>query len=65
VQEPFFATKPTGNGLGLSICRSIISQMNGRMEILSTPNLGTAVRLHLPILHKVERVMEIEREAAE
>jgi two-component system, NtrC family, sensor kinase len=61
VQEPFFSTKPTGNGLGLSICRSIISQMNGRMDILSTPNVGTTVHLSLPILHE----LETEREAAE
>jgi two-component system, NtrC family, sensor kinase len=59
VQEPFFTTKPAGNGLGLSICRSILSQMNGRMSIDSTPGVGTTVRLQLPMLR------EVEREAAE
>ncbi|REK18961.1 MAG: hypothetical protein DWQ37_02770 [Planctomycetota bacterium] len=48
VIEPFFTTKPAGNGLGLSICRSIISQLRGKMRIESTEGQGTTVRLSLP-----------------
>jgi signal transduction histidine kinase len=49
VFEPFFSTKPQGNGLGLSICRSIVWQMQGKMAIRSTPGEGTRVTVTLPI----------------
>lgn len=35
VMEPFFTTKPAGNGLGLSVCRSIVWQCQGRILIES------------------------------
>jgi signal transduction histidine kinase len=49
VLEPFFSTKPQGNGLGLSICRSIVWQMQGKLEINSTPDVGTCVTIFLPL----------------
>jgi len=52
ILEPFFTTKTSGNGLGLSICRSILSQMNGKMEIMSTPGIGTKVTLLLPTIEE-------------
>jgi signal transduction histidine kinase len=50
IQEPFFTTKKHGNGLGLSICRSIIRNAGGRMEIKSQPGVGTQIRVLLPIV---------------
>jgi signal transduction histidine kinase len=49
VLEPFFSTKPQGNGLGLSICRSIVWQMQGKLEITSIPGEGTRVTVTIPI----------------
>jgi signal transduction histidine kinase len=49
ILEPFFSTKPDGNGLGLSICRSIVWQMQGKLEIGSTPGVGTRVTVNLPV----------------
>jgi len=49
VLEPFFSTKPQGNGLGLAICRSIVWQMQGKLEINSTPDVGTRVTVLLPL----------------
>jgi len=49
VKEPFFTTKPSGNGLGLSICRAIVWKMGGRMSIESQEGEGTCVRLFLPL----------------
>jgi two-component system, NtrC family, sensor kinase len=49
IQEPFFTTKKNGNGLGLSICRSLIWNAGGQMDIKSEPGAGTQIRLLLPI----------------
>jgi signal transduction histidine kinase len=50
IQEPFFTTKENGNGLGLSICRSIVWNAGGRMEMTSRPGAGTEVRVLLPVV---------------
>ncbi len=50
VSEPFFTTKADGNGLGLAICRSILWDIGGEMEIDSTVNKGTRLHLVLPVL---------------
>lgn len=49
VSEPFFTTKRHGNGLGLSICRSIVWTMGGSLAIESAPGEGTTVIVHLPV----------------
>jgi PAS domain S-box-containing protein len=48
--EPFFTTKPlgVGAGLGLAICKRIVDDMGGQIEILSRPLEGTVVRVYLP-----------------
>ena len=48
VLEPFFTTKPHGNGLGLSICRSILWEVDGTLTIRSEPGNGTRVRVLVP-----------------
>ena len=52
IQEPFFSTKPDGNGLGLAICRTIVWQMRGQFDIQSTLGQGTRVTAVLPIHHQ-------------
>lgn len=49
VCEPFFTTKPGGNGLGLSICRSILWGLRGKFSLESQPGAGTRVRMLLPV----------------
>jgi signal transduction histidine kinase len=51
IQEPFFSTKPGGNGLGLAICRSIVWQMRGTLELSSVPGQGTRATAVLPVYH--------------
>ena len=48
VLEPFFTTKPHGNGLGLSICRSVLWEIDGTLTIQSEPGNGTAIRVLVP-----------------
>jgi signal transduction histidine kinase len=49
IQEPFFTTKADGHGLGLAICRSIVSEMRGHLLVESTPGAGTRLRASFPI----------------
>jgi PAS domain S-box-containing protein len=55
VVEPFFTTKPEGEGtgLGLPICRRIAKEHGGKLEIASEPGKGTTVRVVLPTQGKV------------
>jgi CheY-like chemotaxis protein len=47
--EPFFSTKPTGSGLGLSMVHGLALQSGGTMQIASKPNEGATVSLWLPV----------------
>jgi signal transduction histidine kinase len=38
-----------GVGLGLAICRELVDRMEGRISVRSMPNVGTAIRVHLPL----------------
>jgi C4-dicarboxylate-specific signal transduction histidine kinase len=48
--EPFFTTKPQGLGMGLAICRSIISAHHGRLWAESHPECGAIFHLELPAM---------------
>lgn len=48
VLEPFFTTKEHGNGLGLSICRSVVWEADGTLTIESEVGTGTLVRVLVP-----------------
>lgn len=50
VSEPFFTTKPHGTGLGLTICRSILWEVGGSLQIESTLGAGTRVVVSVPCL---------------
>jgi signal transduction histidine kinase len=51
--DAFITTKPSGMGMGLSICRSIIQAHGGRIWASSNEPFGAAVRFTLPI-HRPE-----------
>lgn len=46
--DPYFSTKQEGNGLGLSICNSIISKHQGSITVASGRKKGTTFTLYLP-----------------
>ncbi len=46
--EPYFSTKATGTGLGLTIARRNVELNGGTIEVASTPGVGTTVSMWLP-----------------
>ncbi len=58
--EPFFTTRADsgGTGLGLGLCRMLISEMDGRIQVCSELNQGTTFTVVLP------RAPHAAREAA-
>jgi signal transduction histidine kinase len=46
--DPLFTTKPKGLGIGLSICRSIIEDHDGRLWVLSALGDGSTFFVKLP-----------------
>ncbi|MFB9275010.1 ATP-binding protein [Cohnella cellulosilytica] len=47
--EPFFTSKPAGNGLGLMVSQRIIANHRGAIGFSSKPGIGTRVEIRLPL----------------
>jgi nitrogen-specific signal transduction histidine kinase len=48
--EPFFTTRNTGVGLGISVCRRVVESHHGKVEILAdSARPGGLVRISLPL----------------
>lgn len=47
--EPFFTKKSSGTGLGLSIAQQLAEENDGLLTVDSTINVGTIMRLYLPL----------------
>ena len=51
VLEPFFTTKPAGqgSGMGLSMVYGFVNQSGGKLQLESTPGVGTRITLFFPV----------------
>jgi two-component system sporulation sensor kinase A len=47
--EPFYTTKAKGTGLGLTVCKQIVTLHNGSIEVRSLKEKGTTVTVTLPL----------------
>jgi CheY-like chemotaxis protein len=54
--EPFFSTKETNIGLGLTAVYGIVRQSGGQVEVSSRPGQGTVVRVFLPLSAHTQQI---------
>ncbi len=45
---PFYTTKPGGSGIGLSLCRQILTAHGGDLQVHSVAGRGSCFTVHLP-----------------
>jgi nitrogen fixation/metabolism regulation signal transduction histidine kinase len=50
---PFYSTKPTGTGLGLTLCREVMDAHGGRIALANRDGGGMSVTLWIPKLRDV------------
>jgi len=58
VFDPYYSTKSTKIGLGLTVCNEIVRQHNGKIEIHSTVGRGTTITVWFPYNHSFQTSSE-------
>jgi signal transduction histidine kinase len=63
--QPFFTTKPVGQGagLGLAICQGIVSALGGDITFETEVGRGSSFRVNLPALPSVQEPAPVQRSA--
>lgn len=66
VGEPFFTTKPPGEGMGLGLflARAVVERLGGSLSVESEEGRGTKVRFEVPVRFREERRHAPETAAA-
>jgi len=63
--DPYFTTKASGSGLGLSTAFSIVRRHGGHITVQSTPGAGSTFRVYLPALPGVSPSVPVKHETTE
>ncbi|MBS4021393.1 MAG: PAS domain S-box protein [Dethiobacter sp.] len=58
--DPYFSTKKKGNGIGLTICYSIIKKHDGHISVKSAEGEGASFTVYLPVSRKMAKKEVIE-----
>lgn len=59
--EPFYTTKFTGRGLGMSAVLGIIKAHNGALRLESQPGQGTTFKVYLPVQRSKSEAKEAQQ----
>ena len=63
--KPFQTTKTTGMGIGAYESFQYVQELGGRVEVDSTPDVGTQVRLWLPAFGAADSTNAVQREVTQ
>ena len=63
--DPYFTTKSSGSGLGLSITYNIVNRHGGHISVDSNPGEGTKMKIYLPVAKDKEMTENIDAEQVE
>lgn len=62
--EPYYTTKTTGTGLGLTTVYKIIKEFRGGIDVKSVPGHGTVFTIKLPVPQKNTQLLEDKSKSA-